>query len=91
MRHLHNNLNWEQDELDLLALAGMIEMQTRHIADFNATLVALVAHHRLAPPFLTPSVVRTVWDMYQEDTGTAAFPFGPEMVYEAAAPYVVTE
>ena len=29
--------------------------------------------------------------MYQEETGTAAFSFGPEMVYEAAALYVVTE
>ncbi len=61
-----------------------------HIADFNAALVDLVAHHRQAPPLLTPSVVRTVWEMYQEETGTAVFPFGPEMVYEAAASYVVT-
>ena len=69
----------------------MIETQARHIADFNAALVDLVAHHRLAPPLLTPSVVQSVWRMYQEETGVAAFPFGPEMVYEAAASYVVTE
>ena len=65
----------------------MIETQTRHIADFNAALVNLVAHHRLAPPLLTPAVVQTVWEMYQEETGTSSFPFGPEMVYEAAASY----
>ena len=29
--------------------------------------------------------------MYKEETGTAAYPFGPEMVYEAAASYVLTE
>ncbi len=74
-----------------MALAGVIKTQARHIADFNAALVDLVAHHRLAPPLLTPSVVQNVWEMYQGETGKAAFPFGPEMVYEAAASYVVTE
>ncbi len=68
VKHLHDDLNREQDELDLLALAGMIEMQARHIADFNAVLVTLVAHHRLAPPLLTLSVVQDVWEMYQEET-----------------------
>ena len=34
--HLHNNLNQEQDKLDLLAVALVIETQTRHIADLNA-------------------------------------------------------
>ena len=91
VRHLHDDLNREQDELDLLALAGVIETQARHIADFTAALVDLVAHHRLAPPLLTPAVVQMVWKMYQEETGAATFPFGPEMVYEAAASYVVTE
>ncbi len=91
VKHLHDNLNREQDELDLLALAGVIETQARHIADFNTELVNLVAHDRLAPPLLTPSVVQDVWEMYQGKTGKAAFPFGPEMVYEAAASYVVTE
>ncbi len=75
VKHLHDNLNWEQDELDLLALAGVIKTQARHIADFNAALVTLVAHHRLAPPLLTPSVVQDVWKMYQEETGVTAFPF----------------
>ena len=53
VRHLHDNLNWEQDELDLLALGLVLEKQARHIADFNAALVNLVAHHRLVPPLLT--------------------------------------
>ncbi len=69
----------------------MIETQARHIVDFNAVLVNLVAHHQLAPPLLTPSVVQDVWEKYQGETGKAAFPFCPEMVYEAAASYVVTE
>ncbi len=77
VQHLHDDLNREQDELDLLALAGVIETQARHIADFNAALVDLVAHHRLAPSLLTPLVGQSVWRMYQEETGTAAFPFGP--------------
>ncbi len=75
----------------LLASPGVIETQARHITDFNTALVDLVAHHRLVPPLLTPSVVQDVWEMYQEETGKAAFPFGPEMVNEAAASYVVTE
>ncbi len=54
-------------------------------------MVDLVAHHRLALPLLTPSVVQRVWEMYQEETGTTAFPFGPEMVYKATASYVETE
>ncbi len=69
----------------------MIKTQTRNIADLNAALVNLVAHHRLAPPLITPSMVQKVWEMYQEETGTSAFPFGQEMVYEAAALYVLTE
>ena len=69
----------------------MIETQARHIADFNTALVDLVAHHRGAPPLLTPSLVQTVWEMNQEETGMASFPFGTEMVYEAEASHVVTE
>ena len=61
VKHLHNVLNREQDELDLLALARVIKTQARHIADFNAALVDFVVHHRLAPPLLTPSVVQKVW------------------------------
>ncbi len=53
-------------------------------------LAYLWAHYWLAPPLLTPSVVQEVWMMYQEETGAGTFPFGPEMVYEAAALYVVT-
>ncbi len=75
-KHLHDDLNHEQDELELLALAGVIETQARHIADFNAAL---------ALPLLTPLVVQDVWEMYQEETGKATFPFSPEMVYEAVA------
>ncbi len=37
--HLHDDLNREQDELDLLALAGVIETQAKNIVDFNAALV----------------------------------------------------
>ena len=81
----------KQDELKLLALAGVVKTQAKHIADSNDALVDLVAHHRLALPLLTPSVVQTVWEMYQEETGTATFPFSPEMVYEAAASYAMTE
>ncbi len=91
MKYLHYNLNQEQDELNLLALVGVIETQARHIADLNTALVDLVAHYRLAPPMLTLSVVQSVWEMYQEEIGKATFPFGPEMVYEAVASYVVTE
>ncbi len=91
MKHLHDDLNREQDELNLLALAGVIETQARHIADFNAALVTLEAHHPLAPPLLTPSVVQDVWEMYHEETGTAVFPFSSEMVYEAVASYMSTE
>ena len=69
----------------------MIETQAQHIADFNAALVDLVAHHRLAPPLLTLSVVQMVWEIYEEETGTASFLFGPEMVYEAAGSYMLTE
>ncbi len=74
-----------------MALAGVIKTQARHIADFNAALVELVAHHRLELPLLTLSVVQMVWKMYKEETATASFPFRPEMVYEAAASYMVTE
>ncbi len=91
VQHLNDNLNREQDKLELLASAAVIETQARHIADFNAALIDLVVHHRLAPPLLTPSVVQKVWKSYKEETGTASFPFGPEMVYEAAASYVVTK
>ncbi len=80
IQYLLDDLNREQDKLDLLALVGVIETQARHIADFNAALVDMVAHHRLAPLLLIPSVVRTVCEMYQEETGTDGFLFGPEMV-----------
>ncbi len=50
-----------------------------------------MAHHRQAPPQLTLSVVQKVSEMYQEETETAVFPFGPEMVYKAAASYVMTQ
>ncbi len=68
MKHLQDDLNWKQDELDLLALAGVLKTQARHITDFNAALVYLVAHHRLVQPLLAPSVVQKVWEMYQEDS-----------------------
>ena len=70
IQHMHDNLNKDQDELDLLALAGVIETEASHNANFNAALVMLGAHHRLAPPLLTPSVVQGVWKMYQEETAS---------------------
>ena len=91
MKHLHDNLNREQDKLDLLALAGVIKTEAMHIADLNETLVNFVAHHQPEQLLLTPSVVQKVCKMYEEEPGLPTFPFGPEMVYEAAAAYMVTE
>ncbi len=79
VKHLHNDLNWEQDKLDLLALAGVNETKARHIADFNAALVSLRAHHRLASPLLTLLVVQKVWEMYHEESGMAMFPFASNL------------
>ncbi len=39
VKYLHDDLNWEQDKLNLLALAGVIETQTRHIAVFNTACI----------------------------------------------------
>ena len=58
VRQLRKDQNKEQDKLDLLALAGVIDTEARHIADFNTALMGLVAHHCLAPPLVTPSVVQ---------------------------------
>ena len=46
VRQLHDDLNKEQDKLDLLALAGVINSKARHIADFNAASVGLVSPRR---------------------------------------------